>query len=94
MLGLMPIDSNPIEIEGAAQDHTSGQVVTCNGYAENDSVVVKYYHTEPGHDWFNETAAFRQVDHPECIGMNDYEYNSYRIWSTLIAMGCVTGEII
>ena len=93
-LSTMPIDNNPIEVEGIIQDHTSGQTVICDGYSENDTITVKYYYNELGRDWFNEAAAFRQEDHSECIGMNDYEYNSYRIWSMLIDMGLMSGEII
>lgn len=93
-LSRMPLDNNPIELDGVVQDHASGQTVACNGYLEDDSVIVKYYYMEPGRKWFDEVAAFRQVDHPECIGMNDYEYNSHRIWSVLVEMGLVSGEIV
>ncbi len=94
MLSLMPIDNNPIEIGGVAQDHIAGQLVVCAEYSEGDAVTVKYYHNKPGRNWFNEVVEYRQVDHPECIGMNDYEYNSYRVWSILTEMGLVTGDII
>ena len=93
-LSRMPIDNNPIDINGTVQDHTSGQSVICDGYSENDTITIKYYCNEPGRDWFNEAAAYRQVDHPECIGMNDYEYNSHRIWSILVEMGLMSGEIV
>lgn len=93
-LSCMPLNNNQIEIDGVTQDHVAGPVVTCTGYSENDSVTVKYYYNEPGRNWFNEAAAFRQVDHPECIGMDDYEYNSHRIWSILVAMGLMSGEVV
>ena len=93
-LSRMPIDNNPIDIDGAVQDHASGRAVACSEYSENDSVTVKYYYNEPGRDWFNEAAAFRQVDHPEYIGMNDYEYNSARLWAILLEMGLVKGVSI
>ena len=93
-LSRMPIDNNPLEVESVVQDHVSGQVVTCSGYSENDPVTVKYYYNKPGHDWFKRAAEYRQVDHPECIGMNDYEYNSYRIWSILVEMGLMAGAIV
>ena len=93
-LSLMPIDSNPIELDGVAQDHITGQLVACAEYSEGDVVTVKYYHNKQGRNWFNEAAEYRQVDHPECIGMNDYEYNSHRVWSVLTEMGLVTGDII
>ena len=93
-LSLMPIDGNPIEIDGTPQDHISGESVDCAGYSEGDIVAVAYYYTVTGRDWFNEVAAFRQVDHPEYIGMTDYEYNSARLWAILLEMGLVSGEIV
>lgn len=93
-LSRMPIDNNLIEIDTVTQDHTGGQSVACMGYSENDPVVVKYYYNIAGRDWFKEAANFRQVNHPECIGMNDHEYNSYRLWSILVEMGLVSGEMI
>ena len=93
-LSIMPMDGNPIEIDGAAQDHISGQSIDCANYSENDIVEVAYYHIITGRDWFNEVAAFRQVDHPEYIGMNDYEYNSARLWAILLEMGLVGGVIV
>lgn len=94
ILSEMPIDNNPIEVGGSTQDHTSGQTVICDEYSENDQVTIKYYYNEPGRDWFAEAAAFRQVDHPECIGMSDYEYNSHRLWSVLVEMGLISGTIV
>ena len=93
-LAITPIDNNPIDISGTTQDHAAGQIVNCIDNIEGDSVSVAYYYNEPGRDWFNEAAAFRQVDHPEYIGMNDYEYNSARLWSILLGMGLVTGEVV
>lgn len=93
-ISLMSIDGNPIEIDGTTQDHVSGQSIDCAGYHEGDMVSVAYYYIVTGRDWFNEAAAYRQVDHPECIGMNDYEYNSHRIWSILMEMGLVSGDIV
>jgi len=90
----MPVDNNPIEIDGAAQDHITGQVIACVNNSEGDSITTTYYYAVAGRDWFNEAAAFRQVDHPECTGMNDYEYNSRRIWSILLEMGLVSGDIV
>ena len=93
-LSRMPIDNNPIEIEGTAQNHTSGQVVTCAGYSEGDLVTVKYYYNEPGRNWFDEQALFVKEDHAKYAGMNDHDYNSNRIWYVLLEMGLMSGSIV
>ncbi len=91
---LMPIDGNPIEIDGTAQDHASGQSVDCTGHAEGDVVAVAYYYTVAGRNWFDEQAAFVKEDHAKYAGMNDHDYNSNRIWDILLEMGLMTGEIV
>ena len=93
-LSLLPLNDNPLEINGILQEHISGQQVICNGHAEGDEITARYYYLQLGRNWFNETAEFRQVDHPEYIGMNDYEYNSKRLWSILLEMGLVSGVIV
>ena len=93
-LSVMPIDNNPIEVNGVSQDHTTGQLVTCEGAVEGNTVTVAYYYNVPGRDWFNEQAIFVKEDHAEYEGLNDYQYNSKRLWSVLVEMGLVTGDII
>ena len=93
-LSLMPLDNNNLEVNGISQTHTTGQVVDCVGYPENATVSVSYYYTESGRDWFNEAVVFVADDHPEYAGLNDYEYNSKRLWSILLEMGLVTGIIV
>lgn len=48
----------------------------------------------PGRAWFDEAAAFKQIDSPEHVGMNDYQYNSSRLWAILLEMGKVEGEVV
>ena len=98
-LSLFPIDNNPIEIksagqEGVAQDHLTGKIVDCANNVENDSVTVSYYYIQLGRDWFNEAASFVADDNPEYAGLNDYQYNSKRIWTILIEMGLVNGTVV
>ena len=93
-LALVPVDGNPIEVDSVTQDHISGQFVDCANNTEGETVVVKYYHTIAGEDWFNKAAAFVKEDHPECLRMNDYEYNKYRVYAILTAMGLIAGEVI
>ena len=92
-LTLSPIDNNPIEVNGVAQEHDTGQLVSCTGYSENDVVELTYYYIETGRAWFDEAASFIKEDHPEYAGLNDYQYNSKRLWSILTEMGLVSGEI-
>lgn len=94
MLSRTPIDNNPIELNGVPQDHISGQLITCSEYAGGDEVTVAYYYNEQGRAWFSEATAFVAGDHPEYTGMNDYEYNSARLWAMLLEMGLVSGVII
>lgn len=93
-LTFIPVDNNNIEVNGVTQAHSTGQLVDISGYSENDEVTLTYYHTVVGRNWFNEVVAFKQADHPEYIGMNDYEYNSARLWSILVDMGLMAGEVV
>ena len=93
-LSLMPLANNNLEVNEVNQPHTTGQVVDCVGYSENDNVSVSYYYTEIGRDWFTEATVFVSDDHPEYAGLTDYEYNSKRLWSILLEMGLITGEVI
>ncbi len=93
-LSRVPIDNNQIEVNGAAQDHVSGQLVDCNGFIEGDEVAVSYYYFHQGRQWFDENAAFVADDHAEYAGLNDYEYNSKRLWSILLEMDLVNGAIV
>ena len=47
-----------------------------------------------GRNWFDEQAAYIQSDHAEHLGKNDYNYLKDRLWSTVIDMGLIIGEII
>ena len=93
-LSLIPIDNNQIKIDDVPQDHTIGQLVSCAGKVENDTVTVAYYYTKLGRDWFNEAAMFVADSNPEYDGLNDYQYNSKRLWSILVEMGLVSGVVI
>ena len=93
-LSLIPIDNNPIEVNGIAQAYPTGQIVECSGYSENDIVEISYYHTVAGRNWFDEAASFVKEDHPEYAGLTDYQYNAKRLWSILIEMGLVSGVTI
>ena len=90
----MPIDNNQIEIDGIPQEHTTNQLVTCVDKTENDIVTVSYYYTESGRDWFNEAAMFVADSDTVYDGLNDYQYNSKRLWLILLEMGLISGEII
>lgn len=93
-LSLVPIDNNPIEINGVPQDYTIGQTVVCDGYIENNLVTISYYYMVVGRDWFNEAAMFVADSDATYDGLNDYQYNSKRLWSILVGMGLVSGNII
>lgn len=93
-LSEIPLPNNDIEVGGISQPHTTGQIVICSGYSENDIVEVAYYYTQLGRDWFNEATSFVADDHAEYAGLNDYAYNSKRLWSILLEMGLVNGAIV
>lgn len=94
LLSFMPIDDNQIQIDGIAQDHDNGQFAICANNSENDNVEVGYYHTVSGRNWFDEQAVFVKEDNLKYAGMNDYEYNSNRIWDVLLEMGLMSGNIV
>ncbi len=45
-------------------------------------------------DWFNEASLFVADSKSEYNGMTDYQYNKIRLWSILLEMGLVSGDII
>ena len=93
-LSFIPVDNNDIEVNEVPLPHGIGQLVDISGHSENDEVNITYYHIVVGRNWFNDIVAFKQADHPEYIGMNDYEYNSTRLWSILVEMGLMVGEVV
>ena len=93
-LSLIPIDDNQIKVNDTPQDHTTGQLVSCAGKVENDVVTVMYYYTKLGRAWFNEAVEFVADSDSTYDGLNDYEYNSKRLWSILVEMRLITGVVI
>jgi hypothetical protein len=47
-----------------------------------------------GRAWFDEAAAFISDNNEEYAGLNDYEYNSKRLWTLLLERGLVNGAVI
>lgn len=47
-----------------------------------------------GRAWFDEAASFISDENPGYAGLSDYEYNSKRLWSILLEMGKISGEVI
>lgn len=89
-----PITNNQVTVDGVAQDHTSSKLVTCADKSENDIVTVSYYYTVTGRNWFYEAIAFISDEHAEYAGLSDYAYISKRLWTTLLNMGIVEGNIV
>ena len=93
-LSHIPIDNKQILINDVLVDHAIGQTILCDGYIEGDEVTISYYYLQQGRNWFKEAGAFKQANHPEFVGLDDYHYNGARLWSILLEMGLVTGTMV
>lgn len=47
-----------------------------------------------GRNWFDEQAVYVQSENPEHLGKSDYTYLKDRLWTTVVEMGLLSGEII
>lgn len=94
ILSREPKENGELFVDEIGQAHTTGQSVLCSGYSDGDLVTIKYRYVAPACDYFTQAGGYVKEDHAINQGLDDRAYNSLRLWTILLEMGLVDGEVV